>query len=66
MPIVPLRNCKNVLPFSMPFQFHLLALLDRVDVFLKSSTALTEDEVHPDLPYDVHQCQPLADRRLTR
>lgn len=50
----------------MPFQFHLLALLDRVDVFLKSSTALTEDEVHPDLPYDVHQCQPLADRRLTR
>ncbi|VDK40019.1 unnamed protein product [Taenia asiatica] len=42
------------------------SLLDRVDVFLKSSTALTEDEVHPDLPYDVHQCQPPADRRLTR
>ncbi|EUB61373.1 DNA-binding death effector domain-containing protein [Echinococcus granulosus] len=42
------------------------SLLDRVDVFLKSSTALTEDEVHPDLPYDIHQCQPLVDRRLTR
>ncbi|VDM17412.1 unnamed protein product [Hydatigera taeniaeformis] len=42
------------------------SLLDRVDVFLRASTALTEDEVHPDLPYEVHQCQPLADRRLTR
>nr|CDS28814.1 DNA binding death effector domain containing protein [Hymenolepis microstoma] len=40
-------------------------LLDRVDVFLRASTALTEDEVHPLPPYEI-QCQSLEDRRFTR
>ncbi|KAM7539736.1 hypothetical protein Aperf_G00000022520 [Anoplocephala perfoliata] len=40
-------------------------LLDRVDVFLQASSALTEEEVHPEPPYEI-QCQSLDDRRVTR
>ncbi|VDL27032.1 unnamed protein product [Hymenolepis diminuta] len=40
-------------------------LLDRVDVFLRATSALTEDEVHPEPPYEI-QCQSLEDRRFTR
>lgn len=43
----------------------LLVLLDRVDVFLRATSALTEDEVHPEPPYEI-QCQSLEDRRFTR
>ncbi|KAL3313573.1 Death effector domain containing 2 [Cichlidogyrus casuarinus] len=41
-------------------------VLDKVEEFLKYSTCLSEEEVHPDPPYEIHQCQPLKTRRVTR
>uniref|UniRef100_A0A0X3PKD4 DNA-binding death effector domain-containing protein 2 n=1 Tax=Schistocephalus solidus TaxID=70667 RepID=A0A0X3PKD4_SCHSO len=41
-------------------------LIDKVDAFLQYSTALTDDEVHPEEPYEISQCQPLENLRVTR
>ncbi|VDN22182.1 unnamed protein product [Dibothriocephalus latus] len=41
-------------------------LIDKVDAFLQYSTALTDDEVHPEEPYEISQCQPLENLRMTR
>ncbi|GAA52665.1 hypothetical protein CLF_108589 [Clonorchis sinensis] len=41
-------------------------LLDKVDVFLRLSSTLTEDEVHPEPPYEIQQCQSLDSQRVTR
>ncbi|KAA3671681.1 uncharacterized protein DEA37_0013432 [Paragonimus westermani] len=41
-------------------------LLDRVNVFLQISSNLTEDEIHPDPPYEIQQCQPMDVLRMTR
>ncbi|KAF5402243.1 hypothetical protein PHET_04305 [Paragonimus heterotremus] len=41
-------------------------LLDRVNVFLQLSSNLTEDEVHPEPPYEIQQCQPVDALRVTR
>lgn len=43
-----------------------LVLLDRVNLFLELSSCLTEDEVHPDPPYVIRQCQPVDPQRVTR
>ncbi|VEL28927.1 unnamed protein product [Protopolystoma xenopodis] len=43
-----------------------LVLIDKVDAFLRYSTALSEEEVHPDPPYEISQCQPLESLRITR
>ncbi|KAF6776012.1 hypothetical protein AHF37_04689 [Paragonimus kellicotti] len=39
---------------------------DRVNVFLQLSSNLTEDEVHPEPPYEIQQCQPMDALRMTR
>lgn len=41
-------------------------LLDKVSLFLENSTVLTEDEVHPEPPYEIIQCQPIESDRITR
>ncbi|CAL8101359.1 unnamed protein product [Calicophoron daubneyi] len=41
-------------------------LLDKVDVFLELSSALTDQEVHPEPPYEIHRCQPVETLRMTR
>ncbi|KAF7260218.1 hypothetical protein EG68_03782 [Paragonimus skrjabini miyazakii] len=41
-------------------------LFDRVNVFLQLSSNLTEDEVHPEPPYEIQQCQPVDALRMTR
>lgn len=57
---------KKGIPLNIKRKCCCLVLIDRVDAFFQYSTALTEEEVHPDEPYEVIQCQPLENRRITR
>ncbi|VDO05540.1 unnamed protein product [Rodentolepis nana] len=60
-----LYNSNNANFSIEDLQKRICLLLDRVEIFLRASTSLMEDEVHPLPPYEI-QCQSLEDRRFTR
>lgn len=44
----------------------ILVLLDKVSVFLEYSSTLSEEEVHPEPPYEIIRRQPVEGSRVTR